>query len=381
MVDKFAKKDKLARREEKLHPVNARGVYNLTFVVMVVPGGDVTKKKIEWRNSRKKISGKVLLEKDFAANPEYRFSAMCSAENPAISGRVENMVLQEGLSVHCVEGVDLRDGFSSAMTKSGLRILIVLEGVTSVGFGGSWLTVDAAPSEEDVRQGMTGMKGMVIGLANNTLFERRWRKGKHERKVTIHLSSQWLANNGFSGNRMPSSLQDFLKQAIVFRPWEPSRASLSHAEKILEDVGREDSLVRLSLLVAAVSIVRDAMACFTSEDKPKITLVPSKYQDIHKVRAFLDDPQYLCMPMTDIVETVSLSASTLQRHFRATFGMTIEEYRRDARLRRARDLLETEGASVAEVASMVGYNNAANFSTAFKRRFGVLPKMVRSRVG
>jgi AraC-like DNA-binding protein len=331
----------------------------------------VAKEKIQWRNSRKKIEGKVLLEKDFKTNPEFQFSPMCSAENPAISGRVENTVLQEGLSLHCVEGVDLRDGFSSALTKSGLRIMLVLEGETNIAFGGSWIHVNA---EQDV------MKGMVIGLANNTLFERRWKEGKHERKVTIQMSSEWLAKNGFAGNKMPADLHDFLKQAIVFRAWEPSQASLSHAEKIIENVKQEDSLVRLSLLVAAVSIVRDALGCFLVEEKSKLTLVPGKYQDIHKVRAFLDDPQYFSMSMAEIVEIISLSASTLQRHFRATFGVTIEEYRRDARLQRARDLLETEGGSVAEVAAMVGYNNAANFSTAFKRRFGVLPKMVRSRV-
>jgi AraC-like DNA-binding protein len=334
------------------------------------------KEKIQWRNSRKKIAGKVLLEKDFAANPEFRFSVMCSAENPAISGRVENMVLQEGLSVHCVEGVDLRDGFSSALTKSGLRIMIVLEGVTSIAFGGSWMTVDAEPAANE-----ESMQGMIIGLANNTLFERRWRKGKHERKVTIQMSSDWLEKNGFVGDKMPYALHEFLTQSIVFRAWQPSIASLSHAEKIIEDVGNDDSLTRLSLLVATASIVRDALACFLTEEKNRLTLVPGKYQDIHKVRAFLDDPQYFSMSIADIVQTVSLSASTLQRHFRASFGVTIEEYRRDARLRRARDLLETEGVGVAEVAAMVGYNNAANFSTAFKRHFGILPKAVRSRVG
>ena len=53
---------------------------------------------------------------------------------------------------------------------------------------------------------------------------------------------------------------------------------------------------------------------------------------------------------------------------------------REQRLARAWAALEQTGCSVAEVAHGAGYSSAANFSTAFKRRFGISPKLVRARV-
>lgn len=332
-------------------------------------------KNIQWRHSRKKMLDTVLLEKDFAAYPEYQFDQMCSAENPAISGRVENCILQEGLSVHCVEGTDLREGMSSAQSKAGLRLMIVLDGQASFSFNDNWVMLDAGHQETGITP-----KGMAIGLRDKTTFARRWIKGKSERKVTIQLTPEWLATQGFVAGNMPVQLERFLAEEIAFRAWEPSQLAVSHAENILECIGREDAMSRIMLLNYAISMIKDAFDSFNNTDKGKLQLVPVKFQDIHKVRAFLEDARYFHLSVAEITQTVALSPSTLQRHFRAIFGVTLDEYRRDARLTHARELLEKEGASVAEVAQVVGYTSAANFSTAFKRRFGALPKMFRSRI-
>ncbi|WP_425487890.1 helix-turn-helix transcriptional regulator [Microvirga lupini] len=72
-----------------------------------------------------------------------------------------------------------------------------------------------------------------------------------------------------------------------------------------------------------------------------------------------------------------MSTSSLQRHFRAAFGMTVFEFIRNEKLNEAWRLLMQEGISVGEAAYRAGYSSAANFTTAFKRRFGVLPKHLR----
>jgi transcriptional regulator GlxA family with amidase domain len=53
------------------------------------------------------------------------------------------------------------------------------------------------------------------------------------------------------------------------------------------------------------------------------------------------------------------------------------EFVRDARLGEAQRLLGSSTLSVEEVALAVGFSGAANFSTAFRERFGCTPSAFR----
>jgi AraC-like DNA-binding protein len=74
-----------------------------------------------------------------------------------------------------------------------------------------------------------------------------------------------------------------------------------------------------------------------------------------------------------------VSVNTLQRLFRAMHGTTVFEHLRAMKLQRAREALERDGVPVSEAAYRAGYTSAANFTTAFKRRFGVSPKNLRAQ--
>src|SRR5690606_14960820 len=86
------------------------------------------------------------------------------------------------------------------------------------------------------------------------------------------------------------------------------------------------------------------------------------------------------MTVDELARKVGLSTSALQRQFRDVYGNTVDEYRRDIRLDQAWARLEQTGCSVSEVAWAAGYSSAANFSTAFKRKFGISPKWVRTKL-
>ena len=73
------------------------------------------------------------------------------------------------------------------------------------------------------------------------------------------------------------------------------------------------------------------------------------------------------------------SPSTLLRHFRGDTGTSPHAYVKARRLEEARRLLEADGTPVGDVATLVGYENFAAFSTAFKRRFGAPPSSFRVR--
>lgn len=75
-----------------------------------------------------------------------------------------------------------------------------------------------------------------------------------------------------------------------------------------------------------------------------------------------------------LARTVGLSETTLKRGFHQVFGAPVFAYLRARRMERARALLQAGEATVLEAAACVGYSNPSNFSSAFRRHFGVNPK-------
>lgn len=84
--------------------------------------------------------------------------------------------------------------------------------------------------------------------------------------------------------------------------------------------------------------------------------------------------------LDELAASVGLSPRRLNAGFRALYGTTVFDFLRDARLDLARRMLD-EGLDVPlkQLAWSVGYGQATNFVTAFRRRFGVTPGHYRRR--
>lgn len=71
-----------------------------------------------------------------------------------------------------------------------------------------------------------------------------------------------------------------------------------------------------------------------------------------------------------------MSSTKLKQVFKRAFGMSLFEFFQKNRMERAKELLLSNIYSVTEVGKMLGYQNLSNFSKAFKKEFGYLPKDV-----
>jgi AraC-like DNA-binding protein len=79
-----------------------------------------------------------------------------------------------------------------------------------------------------------------------------------------------------------------------------------------------------------------------------------------------------------LAATLHVSPSTLTRRFTSAMGQKPGEFLRERRLERAHTLLLTSGLSVATIAKMVGYEETAPFSAAFKKHFHRTPTELRA---
>ncbi len=82
--------------------------------------------------------------------------------------------------------------------------------------------------------------------------------------------------------------------------------------------------------------------------------------------------------LPELARVVGLNEYKLKREFKEIFGTTVFGFVAEHRLERAQMLLLEREKSVSEIAYELGYSSPQHFSTAFKKKFGVSPKMMRA---
>lgn len=106
-------------------------------------------------------------------------------------------------------------------------------------------------------------------------------------------------------------------------------------------------------------------------------LVKSEREAIENAKLMIDSQLAYAPNVERLSRMAGLSTSKLCKGFSAVYGMPVHAYIIDRRLERAACMLMTGEYNVTQIASMVGYSKPSNFSAAFKRKFGILPKEYR----
>ena len=82
--------------------------------------------------------------------------------------------------------------------------------------------------------------------------------------------------------------------------------------------------------------------------------------------------------LAGLARSVGTNTRQLNEAFRKHVGVTVFDYLREARMKEALRLLSETDLEVQTVANDLGYGSAANFSTAFRERFGLSPRQYRA---
>lgn len=81
--------------------------------------------------------------------------------------------------------------------------------------------------------------------------------------------------------------------------------------------------------------------------------------------------------LIEIAHRLGTNEAKLANTFKIEFDCTIFEYLQKVRMENARTLLRQSDISITQIAMDVGYQYPGNFTTAFKRHFGVTPRAFR----
>jgi AraC-like DNA-binding protein len=103
-------------------------------------------------------------------------------------------------------------------------------------------------------------------------------------------------------------------------------------------------------------------------------LAARDHDAIHEARRRLLADMRRPPSLGELAVGVGLSEKQLNAGFRLVYGETVFGVLRNERLAHAQIVLQSEAASLKEIAFRVGYNHVTNFITAFTARYGAPPR-------
>lgn len=80
----------------------------------------------------------------------------------------------------------------------------------------------------------------------------------------------------------------------------------------------------------------------------------------------------------ELAREVHMSTTKLSKGFSKMYGMPIHTYIINKRLEQAAYLLVETDLNICQIAALVGYGKPSNFSAAFKKKYGVMPKVFKT---
>lgn len=315
--------------------------------------------------------------------------------------------LRPGLRVHVEDVYDERRIETDGQGQSGLHLVVLLEGKLELCYGQRCIHLTASPSGAHPRQrGGAGnqpsmdnpTQAFLLHVRENVPFDFRLCAGAGAQYVGLCMSPDWLRPLGLRlTDRCGLGVADcglaqLCASHLGLAYWRPTARGLVLAEQILQPPAESAALRALYRESRAIDLLAEVLrslpaqtgGCAESpEAEPEASmrtrLDPRIWQRMRTLRNWLSSDEASRQPLCEMAQRMGMHASTLQRQFRAAFGVSVGDFVRETSLQRARFALENDGLSVKAVADLAGYGSAANFSTAYKRRFGITPKQARQR--
>ncbi|MFT4171425.1 MAG: AraC family transcriptional regulator [Rhodocyclaceae bacterium] len=303
--------------------------------------------------------------------------SVAAADGVALRGDYRLVRLRSGLILHATDAAPTHDLTTETVQRQGISCYLFLQGHVDVTLGGR----DMALGPRATRAG-EAVEGVMVARAEPEILVRRGSQGDNVRKVSVNISPEWLEDGGLAGSPDYLRVRDFARDHLATRRWTPSPRMLALASQLVHPPLLTPMLQNLYLESHALEMAAEALRVLTDAAPGAVApprLLPREHARMRRVRELLDSDESEGLTLEDIAHQVCTNANSLQRHFRAAFGMTVFGYLRHRKLEAARRALESGGVTVAQAAVMAGYGSAANFATAYRRSYGISPKMARGR--
>ena len=185
-------------------------------------------------------------------------------------------------------------------------------------------------------------------------------------------------------NRFAGIIESYFSETDGIIDMLPGRSFMISAtlQKSLHDIGSLESIHSgFELMRLEGCLLENLSLCLQSA-----LCEPIRYRRLHQddlcvVRGIgkriEEDPVFI-PDIATLARECCMSVSKLTRAFRQVYGISLHAYVIEARLQKGAELLLHDRISVKEIAERLGYMKPSQFSSDFRKRYGILPGEYRS---
>ncbi|WP_039057594.1 AraC family transcriptional regulator [Enterobacter sp. Bisph1] len=290
---------------------------------------------------------------------DYRFPSQASGlfnkeKRMVIQGDVEEMAFSSGFNLTRSDIRVLQPYETTSLHSCPLYMLVVLEGSVMLRLNGEAFVV---------RAGMA----FTARLSEQQVMNASHLADRHLRTLSLGVSPA----QGWSSPLLNALLQQWEAHGAPTLLWQVPGFLLSGLQQT-----QQTSIPPLSRQLMLEGIMLQLLGNALSQriqGQPKRTpALCGAEQRLENVRRLLEQHPEKEYSLATLAQLAAMSSSSLRVKFRQAYGQSVFDYLRDCRLDLARRYL-AEGYSVQQAAWKSGYQHATNFSTAFRRRYGMAP--------
>ncbi len=277
---------------------------------------------------------------------------------------------QNAIQLHSSDTVEVQDHTVEGLLEPALTACILLEGQIKSQIGETEFTLDASD----------GPVGYIWGYGKPTYWYRHIRAGMKVRKINITVEADWLRKQIADGGIETAGITDLLDKDFEIHELAPSARAVALTNQIIMQHHHNPLVLHLRRESRALEILGEALEKLPNPSPNEIFQPPEK--DGHQVsraeqiRDYIEKHDMATLSLSVLSNQLGYSIGSMQSWFKHTYDMTIMDYIRERRLIIARDAMEQDGLPIAKAAYLAGYNSPSNFSTAFKRQFGISPSEI-----
>ncbi len=298
-----------------------------------------------------------------AINRDKNKQSLALIEGDLISYQVDNNFI-----LHGGKSKDLVDFQVLATAKKSLCITILLAGKLDFGYDDLNFFFDAAKQQ----------RGVVVSLTRPVSFRRTLYKDNQVVKLNIILLHQWIEHR----IRCNDNFSQFISQHLANFELKLTADILSLTTNIIKSSAPSTAIDQLQLesltqqLLLKVLIQLNDTTCVINQVEN--TTLGNKSIGYDRVFdtlvSYIEANLAQDMTVSHLAQFSAMSVSSLQHKFKSTLGISVLGYIRRRRLNIAKQQLEAGSLTISEAAYNAGYRHPSNFTSAFKKVFGIPPQ-------